>query len=68
MDLTNVSKKLVDTAFLNDTIHQIKKDFTAIGLNVSLHSSDLNELELDLSIILQSLSPENFCNWLMSWI
>lgn len=60
MDLTNVSKKLVDTAFLKDTIHQIQKDFTAIGLNISLHSSDLNELELDLSIILQSLSPENF--------
>lgn len=39
---------------------KLKKYFTAIGLNVSLHSSDLNELELDLSIILQSLSPENF--------
>lgn len=60
MDLTNVSKKLVETAFLKDTIHQIQKDFTAIGINVSLCSSNLNDLELDLRIILQSISPENF--------
>lgn len=59
MDLTNVSKKLVETAFLKDTIHQIQKDFTAIGLNVSLHSSDLIELELHLLNILQNLSPVN---------
>ncbi|MFM7474006.1 MAG: hypothetical protein ACKO00_08855 [Crocinitomicaceae bacterium] len=60
MDLTNVSKKLVETAFLKDTILQIQKDFRAIGINVTLYSSNLNELELDLRIILQSLSPENF--------
>jgi hypothetical protein len=60
MDLTNVSKKLVETAFLTDTILQIQKDFTAIGINVALCSSNLNELELELCIILQSLSPENF--------
>ncbi|MFM7637417.1 MAG: hypothetical protein ACKO5W_06085 [Crocinitomicaceae bacterium] len=60
MDLTNVSKKLVETTFLKDTILQIQKDFTAIGINVTLSSSNLNELELDLRIILQSLSPENF--------
>jgi len=60
MDLTNVSKKLVETAFLTDTILQIQKDFTAIGINVTFCSSNLNELELDIRIILQSLSPENF--------